>query len=115
MFDDIAGQKDLQVSTVNAMLEAYCMNGLPFEADKLLEDTTKKGFRPNASTYKLLYKAYTKANMKELVDKLLKKMDRQGIVPNKKFFLGALEALGAMQMSSDAVDNEKAPSSQSTE
>ncbi|PKU74097.1 Pentatricopeptide repeat-containing protein [Dendrobium catenatum] len=101
IFDDVMGnQKHLQVSTLNAMLDVYCMNGLPFEADKLLEVADRKGFVPNVSTYKLLYKAYTKANIEELVHKLLKRMDQKGIVPNKKFFLGAVEALGSVQMSS---------------
>ncbi|KAL0928004.1 hypothetical protein M5K25_002236 [Dendrobium thyrsiflorum] len=101
IFDDVMGnQKQLQVSTLNAMLDVYCMNGLPFEADKLLEVADKKGFVLNVSTYKLLYKAYTKANIEELVHKLLKRMDQEGIVPNKKFFLGAVEALSSVQMSS---------------
>lgn len=111
IFDESAGgQKEMQVSTLNAMLEVYCMNRLPFEAEKLLEDSTKMGFSPNASTYKLLYKAYSKANAKELVDRLLKRMDQEGIVPNKKFFLKALEVFGSRQVSSGSRDENKAGS-----
>ncbi|BBH02139.1 Tetratricopeptide repeat-like superfamily protein, partial [Prunus dulcis] len=93
VFDRLADSgKELKVSTLNAMLDVYCMNGLPVEADKLFVNGNSIGVRPNVSTYKLLYKAYTKANMKELLEKLLKCMDKDGIVPNKRFFL---EALGA--------------------
>jgi pentatricopeptide repeat protein len=76
------------------MLDAYCMNRLPMEADRLLDTAIENGVVPNASTYKLLYKAYTRANDKMLVQKLLQRMNKQGIVPNKKFFLDALEAFG---------------------
>ncbi|WCJ31806.1 Pentatricopeptide repeat-containing protein PPR5 chloroplastic [Euphorbia peplus] len=90
---------EVKVSTLNAMLDVYFMNGLPMEANLLFENARGFGVLPNASTYKLLYKAYTKANMKELVQKLLKHMDKDGIVPNKNFFL---EALGASSRSSAA-------------
>ncbi|XP_018838114.2 pentatricopeptide repeat-containing protein At4g39620, chloroplastic [Juglans regia] len=86
--------KEMKVSTLNAMLDVYCMNGLPMEADMLFKSAKGLGIVPNSSTYKLLYKAYTKANMKELLQNLLEHMDRDGIVPNKRFFL---EALGAFQ------------------
>ncbi|GAA0184050.1 hypothetical protein LIER_31362 [Lithospermum erythrorhizon] len=86
--------KEKKVSTLNAILEVYCMNGLPGEADLLFENVhSNKTFPVGSSTYKLLYKAYTKADMKELLRKLLKCMDRDGIIPNKKFFLHALGAL----------------------
>ncbi|XP_050137777.1 pentatricopeptide repeat-containing protein At4g39620, chloroplastic-like [Malus sylvestris] len=84
--------RELKVSTLNAMLDVYCMNGLPMEADKLFVSANSIRVRPNVSTYKLLYKYYTKGNMKELLEKLLKSMENDGIVPNKRFFL---EALGA--------------------
>jgi pentatricopeptide repeat protein len=91
-----SGQWEIQVSSLNAMLDAYCINGVPSEASELLNDVVRKGFVvPNLSTYKLLYKAFTKATRKDLVDVLLKRMDEQGIVPNKKFFLDALEAFGS--------------------
>uniref|UniRef100_A0A0E0NL14 Pentacotripeptide-repeat region of PRORP domain-containing protein n=1 Tax=Oryza rufipogon TaxID=4529 RepID=A0A0E0NL14_ORYRU len=95
IFDElVSSQNNVHLSSVNAMLDAYCMNGLPMEADQLLDSVIKKGAVPSASTYKLLYKAYTKANDKKLIQKLLKRMNSQGIVPNKKFFLDALEAFG---------------------
>lgn len=97
IFDDtVASKKEMKVSTLNAMLEVYCMNGLPMEAHLLLERARQKGPFPDSSTYKLLYKAYTKADKKELLQKLLKHMDANGIVPNKRFFL---EALGAFRSS----------------
>ncbi|XP_058084619.1 pentatricopeptide repeat-containing protein PPR5 homolog, chloroplastic [Magnolia sinica] len=89
--------KEMQVSTLNAMLDAYCINGLPTEADMLLDYASSNSLLPDASTYKLLYKAFMKANMKELQQKLLKRMDEDGIVPNKKFFLEALGAFGSSQ------------------
>ncbi|KAF8405953.1 hypothetical protein HHK36_008031 [Tetracentron sinense] len=96
IFDEmIASGKDMHISTLNAMLDVYCMNGLPMEADLLFKNACNNGLLPDASTYKLLYKAYTKANMKELLENLLKYMDRDGIVPNKKFFLEALGAFGS--------------------
>lgn len=102
IFDDmVESGKEIKVSTLNAMLDVYCMNGLPMEADLLFDSARSIRVLPDSSTYKLLYKAYTKANMKELVQKLLKHMDRDGIVPNKRFFL---EALGAFK-SSPATSN----------
>ncbi|KAL6188930.1 hypothetical protein ACLB2K_040321 [Fragaria x ananassa] len=93
IFDGVAESgQEIKVSTLNVILDVYCRNGLPMEADKLLLSANSIGIRPNVCTYKLLYKAYTKANMKDLLDKLLKSMDKDGIVPNKRFFL---EALGA--------------------
>ncbi|XAR73325.1 hypothetical protein NMG60_11007251 [Bertholletia excelsa] len=95
-FDGIvASGKEVKVSTLNAMLDVYCMNGLPMEADKLFESACKARVSRDSSTYKLLYKAYTKANMKELLQKLLMHMDKDGIIPNKRFFLDALGALGS--------------------
>ncbi|KMT08673.1 hypothetical protein BVRB_6g139490 [Beta vulgaris subsp. vulgaris] len=95
-FDGItASKKELKVSTLNAMLDVYCLSSLPMEADMLLDSAQSLGVHPNSSTYKLLYKAYTKANMKDLLQKLLKRMDQDGIVPNKRFFLEALGAFGS--------------------
>ncbi|KAL7613674.1 hypothetical protein Lser_V15G08769 [Lactuca serriola] len=92
----IESEKQVKVSSLNAMLNVYCVNGLPLEADKLFESASNSGVIPvDSSTYKLLYKSYTKSNMKELLQKLLKHMDRDGIVPNKRFFLDALGALGS--------------------
>lgn len=100
MFDKLVESgKELKVSTLNAMLDVYCMNGMPMEANELFESAKSIRVVPDTSTYKLLYKAYTKANMKELLGKLLKHMDRAGIVPNKWFFL---EALGAFSSSPSA-------------
>ncbi|KAI3451099.1 hypothetical protein Pfo_007764 [Paulownia fortunei] len=97
IFDQMAeSEKEKKVSTLNAMLEVFCMNALPMEADMLFESARTNGMFPvNSSTYKLLYKAYTKADMKELMQKLLMYMDKDGIVPNKRFFLDALGALGS--------------------
>lgn len=105
LFDEImATRKEMHVSTLNAMLDVYCMNGLPNEADLLLDYACKYGLRPDASTYKLLYKAYTKANMKQLLQKLMHYMDADGIIPNKKFFLEALGAFGSAQTASKSDD-----------
>lgn len=96
VFDEIVESEDeKKVSTLNAMLDVYCMNALPVEAHELFERTRANRMFPiNSSTYKLLYKAYTKADMKELMQKLLVYMDKDGIVPDKRFFLDALGALG---------------------
>ncbi|KAE8673964.1 Pentatricopeptide repeat-containing protein [Hibiscus syriacus] len=95
IFDGIVdSRKEIKVSTLNAMLEVYCINGLPMEANRLFDNATNIGVVPDSSTYKLLYKAYTKADMKDHVQKLVKDMERDGIVPNKRFFLEALEAFG---------------------
>ncbi|KAI3809110.1 hypothetical protein L1987_25079 [Smallanthus sonchifolius] len=100
----IVSEKHVKVSTLNAMLNVYCLNDLPVEADKLFETACNSGvFRIDSSTYKLLYKSYTKANMTELIQKLLKHMDRDGIVPNKRFFLEALGALGSSRADQDAI------------
>ncbi|KAJ4898682.1 hypothetical protein Rs2_12633 [Raphanus sativus] len=89
-------------STLNAMLDVYCLNGLHVEADKLFHNASAFGVKPGASTYKLLYKAYTKADMKENVQMLMKKMDKKdGIVPNNRFFLEALEAFYSRLPGSD--------------
>ncbi|KAK9272574.1 hypothetical protein L1049_002948 [Liquidambar formosana] len=96
IFDElVASGKEMKVSTLNAMLDVYCRNGLPKEADLLFESACNMRVLPDSSTYKLLYKAYTKANMKDLLQNLLKHMDRDGIVPNKRFFLEALGAFGS--------------------
>ncbi|KAK1302987.1 Pentatricopeptide repeat-containing protein [Acorus calamus] len=109
IFDElIASENEVQVSTLNAMLDVYCMNGLPMEADLLLDFASRNGLAPNASTYKFLYKAYTKANAKELLEKLLKRMDQDGIVPNKKFFLEALGAFGSSQTRSESRNGSRA-------
>ncbi|KAI6699676.1 hypothetical protein NL676_014000 [Syzygium grande] len=100
IFDElIESGKDIKLSTLNAMLDVYCMNGLPIEADLLFDTAKIAGVNPDSSTYKLLYKAYTKSQKKELVDKLLECMDRAGIVPNKRFFLDALGAFGSLPAS----------------
>ncbi|KAK6150467.1 hypothetical protein DH2020_015399 [Rehmannia glutinosa] len=101
IFDQMTeSEKEKKVSTLNAMLDVYCMNGLPMEADMLFESVRTTGmFSVDSSTYKLLYKAYTKADMKELIEKLLKYMDKDGIIPNKRFFLDALGAFGSSRAS----------------
>ncbi|QHO26296.1 hypothetical protein S83_006102 [Arachis hypogaea] len=85
----IESKSQIKASTLSVMLDVYRINGLPLEADSLLERAITFQVFPDASTYKLL-RVYTKANLKELVDKLLRHMDRDGIIPNKKFFLDAL-------------------------
>ncbi|XP_065876321.1 pentatricopeptide repeat-containing protein At4g39620, chloroplastic [Euphorbia lathyris] len=103
IFDQmVESGKEVKASTLNAMLDVYCMNGLPMEADLLFENARGVGVLPDSSTYKLLYKAYTKANRKELVQKLLNHMDKDGIVPNKKFFLEALGVHRSSPASSDS-------------
>ncbi|GAB2279363.1 Pentatricopeptide repeat-containing protein 5 mitochondrial [Dionaea muscipula] len=97
----IASRKEVKVSSLNVMLDVYCMNRLPAEAHQLFERASSFGIHPDSSTYKLLYKAYTKANMKELLNKLLKQMDQDGIIPNKRFFLDALGALGTAKIGPD--------------
>ncbi|KAK6125759.1 hypothetical protein DH2020_040499 [Rehmannia glutinosa] len=101
IFDQMTeSEKEKKVSTLNAMLDVYCMNGLPMEADMLFESVRTTGmFSVDSSTYKLLYKAYNKADMKELIGKLLKYMDKDGIIPNKRFFLDALGAFGSSHAS----------------
>ncbi|MCD7462579.1 hypothetical protein HAX54_048830 [Datura stramonium] len=68
LFDRVMeSEKEKKVSTLNSMLDTYCMNGLPVEAHVLFESIhSAKSFPIDSSTYKLLYKAYTKADMKEL-------------------------------------------------
>ncbi|CAJ2676990.1 unnamed protein product [Trifolium pratense] len=96
VFDGLIESKvPIKVSTFNAMLDVYCLNGLPHEADSLFTKAKSIKIFPDASTYKLLYKAYTKANSKELLDKLLKHMDKDGVIPNKRFFLDALGVIGS--------------------
>lgn len=97
VFDQmVESEKEKKVSTFNAMLDVYCMNGLPMEADMLFESARSTRIFPlDSTTYKLLYKAYTKADMKDLIEKLLANMDKDGILPNKRFFLDALGALGS--------------------
>nr|TKW41611.1 hypothetical protein SEVIR_1G328200v2 [Setaria viridis] len=117
IFDElVTSQNKVHLSSLNAMLDAYCMNGLHSEADRLLDTALQKGVVPSGSTYKLLYKAYTKANDTVLVQKLLKRMNKQGIVPNKKFFLDALEAFGTSERkprTSSATNSASKPSSDS--
>lgn len=97
IFDQmVESEKERKISTLNAMLDVYCMNALPMEADMLFESSRSTGmFSVDSSTYRLLYKAYTKADMKELVQKLLACMENDGISPNKRFFLDALGAFGS--------------------
>ena len=117
IFDELVNsQNKVHLSSLNAMLDAYCVNGLHTEADRLLDTALQKGVVPSGSTYKLLYKAYTKVNDKVLVQKLLKRMNKQGIVPNKKFFLDALEAFGTSERkprTSSAANNASKPSANS--
>ncbi|XP_052192599.1 pentatricopeptide repeat-containing protein PPR5 homolog, chloroplastic [Diospyros lotus] len=98
IFDDmvmVASGKKIKVSSLNAMLEVYCMNGLAMEADRLFHSARNSAkLSVDSSTYKLLYKAYTKANMKDLLQRLLTQMNTDGVIPNKKFFLDALGAFG---------------------
>lgn len=105
IFDELVkSRKEMKVSTLNAILEVYCMNGLPMEADMLLDNSRNIRVTPDSSTYKLLYKAYTKANMKELVQKLMKRMEKDSIVPNKRFFLDALEAFSSSVANSESAN-----------
>jgi pentatricopeptide repeat protein len=117
VFDElVSSQNKVHLSSLNSMLDAYCMNGLHTEADQLLDTALQKCVVPNGSTYKLLYKAYTKANDKVLVQKLLKRMNNEGIVPNKKFFLDALEAFGTSERkprTSPAINSASKPSADS--
>ncbi|KAL3339660.1 hypothetical protein AABB24_028323 [Solanum stoloniferum] len=109
LFDKvIESEKEKKASTLNSMLDTYCMNGLPKEAHLLFESIhSTKAFPIDSSTYKLLYKAYTKADMKELVQKLLTCMDEDGIIPNKKFFLDALGAFGSAPTNRKTVGDNK--------
>lgn len=103
MFDTIVESgKEMKISTLNAMLNVYCMNGLPIEADLLFDSARIAGICIDLSTYKLLYKAYTKGNMKELLEKLLKQMDNDGIIPNKRFFLDTLGDFGSLPVGSES-------------
>nr|GMC63114.1 pentatricopeptide repeat-containing protein At4g39620, chloroplastic [Ipomoea batatas] len=106
IFDEmVETEKEKKVSTLNSMLDVYCMNGLTMEAQMLFESIHhSKIFPIDSSTYKLLYKAYTKADMKGLVEKLLKYMDGDGIIPNKRFFLDALGAFGSSPSSQKSTD-----------
>ncbi|XP_020223467.1 pentatricopeptide repeat-containing protein PPR5 homolog, chloroplastic [Cajanus cajan] len=117
LFDELVESKvHIKVSTLNAMLDVYCINGLPQEADSLFERAKHIKIYPDSSTYKLLYKAYTKANQKELLDKLLKHMDKDGIIPNKRFFLdalGAVASIPANSKSADAATNSNTSNSES--
>ncbi|XP_059624345.1 pentatricopeptide repeat-containing protein At4g39620, chloroplastic isoform X2 [Cornus florida] len=104
IFDGMmASGNEVKASTLNRMLDVYCMNGLPVEAAMLFETARNAGVLPDSSTYKLLYKAYTKANMKELLQKLLKHMDGDGIIPNKRFFLDALGVFRSLPAPADSV------------
>lgn len=118
IFDQMSEtEKERRVSTLNAMLDVYCTNSLPMEADMLFEHAHKtKIFPIDLSTYKLLYKAYSKADMNELIQKLLVYMDRDGIIPNKRFFLDALGTFTSSPsnkktMSKSDVSREKASAS----
>ncbi|GMH06634.1 hypothetical protein Nepgr_008474 [Nepenthes gracilis] len=103
IFDSIiSSPREVKPSTLNAMLDVYCMNKLPMEAEKLLESSRSIGVCPDSSTYKILYRAYTKANMKELLQELLKHMERDRIIPNKRFFLDALGAFGSSTVSEES-------------
>lgn len=105
----VESEREIKVSTLNAMLEVYCRNGLPTEADALFESArSSRVCRINSSTYKLLYKAYTKADMNELLQKLLKHMDKDGIIPNKRFFLDALGAFGSSKATPSKANSSKA-------
>lgn len=54
IFDGImASGQETKVSTLNAMLDVYCMNGLQIEADTLFESTRNTRVSSDASTYKL--------------------------------------------------------------
>ncbi|KAJ8557319.1 hypothetical protein K7X08_002944 [Anisodus acutangulus] len=115
LFDKVLeSEKEIKkVSTLNSMLDTYCMNGLPMEAHVLFESIhSAKTFPIDSSTYKLLYKGYTKADMKELVQNLLTCMDKDGIIPNKKFFLDALGAFGSAPTNQKAVRDIKGLSKQ---
>ncbi|KAK4356627.1 hypothetical protein RND71_025598 [Anisodus tanguticus] len=95
------------------MLDTYCMNGLAMKAHVLFESIhSARTFPIDSSTYKLLYKSYTKADMKELVQSMLTCMDKDGIIPNKKFFLDALGAFGSAPTNQKAVGDNKGLSKQ---
>ena len=81
----------IHISSLHALPEVYCNNGLLDEVDLLFDSARTIGVEPRASTYKLLYKAYTKSKETKFIEKLLKSMDASGVIPNKKF----LEALVA--------------------
>lgn len=103
LFDGLVESKvPIKVSTLNAMLDVYCINGLPQEADSFFVRARSIKIFPDATTYKLLYKAYTKSNSKELLDKLLKQMDKDGIIPNKRFFVDALDAVESLPTNSES-------------
>ncbi|CAI9777622.1 unnamed protein product [Fraxinus pennsylvanica] len=85
------------IFTFNGVMDAYGKNGMIREMEL---------FPIDSSTYKLLYKAYTKADMKELLQKLLTCMDRDGIIPNKRFFLDALGAIGSSPENQKSADRQ---------
>ena len=57
----------IQISTLHALLKVYCNNGLLDEADLLFDNACTIGVEPRASTYKLIYKAYTKSKETKLL------------------------------------------------
>ncbi|KAJ0975170.1 hypothetical protein J5N97_017135 [Dioscorea zingiberensis] len=59
------------VITFNLLIDSYA------EADQLLYHALRKGLVPNASTYKLLFKAYTKASMEGATWSIKTGMDLQ--------------------------------------
>ncbi|WVZ25337.1 hypothetical protein V8G54_003881 [Vigna mungo] len=114
LFDKLVESKvQIKVSTLNTMLDVYCLNGLPQEAHSLFERAKSIKIYPDSSTYKLLYKAYTKAKQKELLDELLKHMDKDGIIPNKRFFLNALDSVPANSESANANSDSNTSNSES--
>uniref|UniRef100_A0A7N0VH63 Pentatricopeptide repeat-containing protein n=1 Tax=Kalanchoe fedtschenkoi TaxID=63787 RepID=A0A7N0VH63_KALFE len=111
MFDEmIASGRGVKISTLNAMLDAYCITKSPDKAHKLFLKARSMGMCPDASTYKILYKGYTESNLKESLQQLLKLMGEDGIIPNKKFFLEALGAFGSSSSvsTSGAMDSDQA-------
>ncbi|MCD9645647.1 hypothetical protein HAX54_034692 [Datura stramonium] len=64
---------------------------------------------PSIVTYNILLRAFAQAKNveQELGQKLLTCMDKSGIIPNKKFFLDALEAFGSAPANQKAVGDNK--------
>lgn len=78
---------------VSAIIQNYCLAGMPQKAKETLQMMIEDSFEPSSYTFSLLIKAFLKAEEKEEAKQLIKEMTRRGLKPNLRLkkMIGKIE------------------------
>ncbi|KAL2941225.1 hypothetical protein RDABS01_029575 [Bienertia sinuspersici] len=81
------------VITYSALLDGYCLRGELHEAEKLLDQMVKGGYKPNVVTFSSLINGYCKSRKIDKALTLLHEMPLKGLTPNVVTYTTVIDAL----------------------